>query len=137
MQADSSEIQALKDANQRFYDAFGALDIEMMEEVWEDSDEAMCVHPGWQPLVGWDPIRASWLGIFNNTTLMHFNIQYINSVVQGDCGWVTCFERITTVVNGQASNFSTLVTNIFIRSSLTRDRQWKMIAHHASIGGAG
>ena len=134
MQASPSEIQALKDANQRFYDAFGSLDIELMDDVWETSDQAMCVHPGWQPLVGWDPIRASWLGIFNNTTLMHFNIQYVNVVVEGDCGWVTCFERITTVVNAQASNFSTLVTNIFVRSSQTPNRQWKMIAHHASVG---
>ena len=134
MQADASEIDVLKDANQRFYDAFGALDIGLMEDVWEDSDQAMCVHPGWQPLIGWDPIRASWRGIFDNTSLMHFNIQYVNVVVEGDVGWVTCFERITSVLQGQASNFSTLVTNIFVRSSLTRDRQWKMIAHHASIG---
>ena len=134
MQADASEIQVLKDANQRFYDAFGALDIGLMEDVWEDSDQAMCVHPGWQPLIGWDPIRASWRGIFDNTSLMHFNIQYVNVVVEGDVGWVTCFERITSVLQGQASNFSTLVTNIFVRSSLTRGRQWKMIAHHASIG---
>ena len=134
MQADASEIQVLKDANQRFYDAFGALDIGLMEDVWEDSDQAMCVHPGWQPLIGWDPIRASWRGIFDNTSLMHFNIQYVNVVVEGDVGWVTCFERITSVLQGQASNFSTLVTNIFVRSSLTPGRQWKMIAHHASIG---
>ena len=134
MQADASEIQVLKDANQRFYDAFGALDIGLMEDIWEDSDQAMCVHPGWQPLIGWDPIRASWRGIFDNTSLMHFNIQYVNVVVEGDVGWVTCFERITSVLQGQASNFSTLVTNIFVRSSLTPGRQWKMIAHHASIG---
>ena len=134
MQADASEIQVLKDVNQRFYDAFGALDIGLMEDVWEDSDQAMCVHPGWQPLIGWDPIRASWRGIFDNTSLMHFNIQYVNVVVEGDVGWVTCFERITSVLQGQASNFSTLVTNIFVRSSLTPGRQWKMIAHHASIG---
>ena len=134
MQADPAEIQELKDANQRFYDAFGALDIDLMEEVWEDSDQAMCVHPGWQPLVGWDPIRASWRGIFDNTMLMNFNIQYVTAVIEGECGWVTCFERITTVTQGQASNFSTLVTNIFIRSSQTQDHRWKMIAHHASMG---
>ena len=125
-----ANIQAVKEANQRFYDAFGALDTGLMEEAWEDSAEAMCVHPGWQPLVGSSLIQASWQGIFNNTTLMHFNLQYINVVVKDDCAWVTCVENISTVVDARASNFSGVVTNIFVRESPSQD--WKMIGHHAS-----
>ena len=130
MQDDTPEIEEIKAANQRFYDAFGALDIDLMESVWEPSERAMCVHPGWQPLVGWPLIRESWLGIFNNTTLMHFNLQYVNVAVKGDCGWVTCVENISTVVDGRASNFGALVTNIFVRES--PGHAWKMIGHHAS-----
>ena len=126
--ADPVDIQAVKEANQRFYDAFGALDIAEMDEAWEDSDQALCVHPGWQPLVGWGPIRTSWAGIFDNTTLMHFNLRYVNVAVQGDSGWVTCVENITTVLQGRASDFIVLSTNIFVRTP----RGWRMIAHHAS-----
>jgi len=125
-----ADIQGVKEANQRFYDAFGALDDKMMADAWQDSPQALCVHPGWQPLVGWPLIRESWRGIFNNTTLMHFNVQYVNVVVKGDCGWVTCVENISTVLDARASNFSALVTNIFIRESPSHD--WKMIGHHAS-----
>ena len=128
MQADTPEIEEIKAANQRFYDAFGALDIDQMERVWETSERAMCVHPGWPALVDWELIRQSWERIFDNTTLMHFNVKYLNAAVQGDCGWVTCVENISSVLQGTASNFGILATNIFVRTPLG----WRMIAHHAS-----
>ena len=128
MQSDLSDQEAVKEANQRFYEAFGALDIDGMDSVWENSDRPLCVHPGWQPLVGWPLIRESWQAILDNATLMHFNVQYINMVVAGDCGWVTCVENITSVLQGRAGNFGVLATNIFVRA----DQGWLMIAHHAS-----
>ncbi len=130
MQGDTPEIEEIKAANQRFYDAFGALDIDLMESVWEPSERAMCVHPGWPALVDWELIRQSWQRIFDNTTLMHFNVKYLNAAVQGDCGWVTCVENISSVLQGKASNFGILATNIFVRTPLG----WRMIAHHASPG---
>ena len=131
MQSHGPDIEAIKEANQRFYDAFGALDIELMDSAWEPSERALCVHPGWAPLVAWDLIRDSWQRIFDSTTLMHFNISYVNVTVQGDCGWVTCVENISSVLQGRASNFGILATNIFVRSPLG----WRMIAHHASHSG--
>ena len=128
MQSNEPEIEAIKEANQRFYEAFGALDIELMEAAWEPSERALCVHPGWSPLVAWELIRDSWQRIFDSSTLMHFNISYVNVTVQGDCGWVTCVENISSVLQGRASNFGILATNIFVRSPLG----WRMIAHHAS-----
>lgn len=130
MRSDATDIAAVKAANQHFYEAFGALDIQKMESVWETSERALCVHPGWQPLVGWELIKNSWQGIFDHTTLMHFNIRYVNVAVQGDCGWVTCVENISSVVQGRASNFGILTTNIFVRTP----QGWRMIAHHASPG---
>ena len=128
VQSNQPDIQAVKEANQRFYDAFGALDIDLMEAAWEPSERALCVHPGWPPLVDWNQIRASWQRIFDNATLMHFNIHYINAAVQGDCGWVTCVENISSVLQGRANNFGVLATNIFVRNPLG----WSMIVHHAS-----
>ena len=124
-------IEEIKAANQGFYDAFNELSIERMAAVWEESDRALCVHPGWQPLVGWAPIRQSWERIFDNANLMQFNIRYLNVVAQGDFGYVTCVEGITSVVQGRATNFSTFATNIFARNQ----SGWRMIAHHASTSG--
>ncbi|MCS5657775.1 MAG: nuclear transport factor 2 family protein [Dehalococcoidia bacterium] len=130
MESQSSEVEKVKAANQRFYEAFGALDIGQMEALWDTSADAMCVHPGWDALVGWDAIRASWVGIFDNTMLMHFNIRYVNVAVRGDTAWVTCAEHISSVLQGRASNFGILATNIFVRTP----HGWKLSAHHASSG---
>ncbi len=124
-------LEEIRAANQRFYDAFNELSIERMDEVWESSDRAMCVHPGWTPIVGWDTIRESWVRIFDNANLMHFNVRYLNIIVQGEFGCVTCVEGITSVVQGRAANFSTYATNFFAR----HEDGWKMIGHHASPGG--
>ena len=129
----NAAVAALRDANQRFYDAFGSLDIARMDAVWERSARALCVHPGWQPIVGWADIRRSWQGIFNGAALMHFNIHYVNIAVEGSCGLVTCIESITSVVEGQAQGFGVLATNIFVRSGDGGGPgEWLVLAHHAS-----
>ena len=124
-------VEELLAANRRFYDAFNRLSLEAMDAVWENSERALCVHPGWTPLVGWDGIRQSWARIFDNANLMQFNIRNLNVVVQGEFGCVTCVEGITSVVQGRAANFSTYATNIFAR----HPDGWRLIAHHASPGG--
>ncbi len=128
MASELTDAEAVRQANQRFYEAFGALDIAGMDAAWVNSDRSLCVHPGWQPLVGWDRIRESWQSIFDHATLMHFNVQHVNVVVEGNCGWVTCVENISSVLQGRANNFGILATNIFIR---TPDG-WRMAAHHGS-----
>ena len=130
-QPEPETVEEIKAANQRFYDAFSALDITGMDRVWENSERAMCVHPGWVPLVGWEDVRQSWARIFDNTNFMQFQVRYLNVVVQGEFGYVICVEGITSVVQGQATNFSTFATNIFARY----EDGWRMIAHHGSPGG--
>ena len=124
-------VEELQAANRRFYDAFNRLSIEAMDAVWENSERALCVHPGWTPLVGWPGIRQSWQRIFDNANLMQFNIRELNVVVQGEVGFVTCVEGVTSVVQGRAANFSAYATNIFAR----HPDGWRLIVHHASPGG--
>ena len=110
------------------YQAFGSLDIEDMDRVWEPSDRVLCIHPGWRLLRGWEDVRQSWEGIFHNSTLMHFNITDAEAIVQGDCGWVSCVENITSVVDARATNFAIQATNVFVRGA----EGWLMVHHHGS-----
>ena len=122
------DAEAVLAANQGFYDAFGSLEMERLERVWEHSDRVMCVHPGWPVLIGWERVGESWESIFRNTTLMHFNITEARVIVQGDLACVSCLENITTVVDGRAANFAVRATNVFARS----DNGWLMVHHHGS-----
>ena len=124
----SSDVEAVVEANLRFYQAFSTLDIAEMEKVWENSDRVLCIHPGWNLLVGWGPVMKSWEGIFSNSTLMHFNITDAEAKVEGNCGWVSCVENITSVIDGKASNFSIQATNVFVQSG----DGWRIVHHHAS-----
>jgi len=66
--------QAIENSNTRFYKAFESLSIEKMEEVWKHSDNAICIHPGWEMFTGWTAIRESWTRIFENTRMIKFFI---------------------------------------------------------------
>ena len=54
-------------ANEQFYKAFNKRDIKLMKGVWGNGAIVTCVHPGWAPLIGLDPILDSWTGIFENS----------------------------------------------------------------------
>ena len=128
MSQDDSDVNAVIAANLRFYAAFGSLDIEEMDKVWENSDRVLCIHPGWRLITGWEQVRKSWEGIFYNTTLMHFNITGARVIIHGDSAWVSCLENITSVVDGRATNFAVQATNIFVRG----EDGWFMVHHHGS-----
>ena len=122
------EVDRVLAANRSFYEAFGSLDIEKMEQVWETSGEVLCIHPSSDVIVGWTEIRQSWVNIFYNTTLMHFNITDAQVQVRGDCAWVSCHENISTVVDARAGNFIVRATNIFARAN----GEWKLVHHHGA-----
>ena len=128
MSQENGDVGDVLAANLRFYEAFGSLDIDEMENVWESSECVLCIHPGWKLLRGWEDIRRSWEGIFYNTTLMHFNITDAVAIIHGDFAWVSCVENISNVVDGRATNFGVQATNIFVRG----ENGWRMVHHHAS-----
>ncbi len=61
MSAEESEV---REANARFYRALNDLDLSGMDRVWAHESFVRCVHPGWELIVGWEAVRASWEGIF-------------------------------------------------------------------------
>ena len=62
-----TDPEQVVEANLKFYFALESLDVDLMEEVWATDASAICIHPGWTRLAGWENIRASWEQIFKNT----------------------------------------------------------------------
>ncbi len=145
-----SPEQAVREANQRFYQAFANLDLGQMSDVWLHDDSVECVHPGWDLLLGWDEVRESWARIFSNTRRIKIEIRSVWVRVEGDVAWVACTEQITSSFENSFDQALLQATNIFVRRDASADapreppedapdsvpprpaREWRLVAHHAS-----
>ena len=115
-------------ANEKFYKAFNARDLSAMKEIWSSHQNVTCVHPGWSPLNGFEPIIDSWQGIFKNSANMDIQISDINMLTSNDLAWVSCVEKLYTIASHGVLASKVFSTNLF---KLNQDG-WKMIMHHAS-----
>ena len=124
-----TDPEQVVEANLKFYFALESLDVDLMDEVWATDASAICVHPGWSRLAGWENIRASREQIFRNTTSMRIDVSEVSVEVQGNVAWVTCLENITTTVGDQMRRAQAYATNIFT----FEDDRWLLVLHHASL----
>ena len=111
--------QAVLQANEAFYDAFGSADFAAMVEVWAHDDDVACTHPGWNVLTGYHDVIESWRAILEGAAAPQILWRDARAFVHGDTAFVTCNE----VVNGALL----VATNIFIRKIKT----WTIVHHHA------
>ena len=115
-------------ANERFYEAFNKRDIEAMKGVWGNDERITCVHPGWPPLNGFEPIMNSWAGIFDNSGNMEIQISDVQVLASEDLAWVSCTEKLFTIADSGVLASQVFATNLFH----LEDDVWKMVMHHAS-----
>lgn len=118
-------LQVLE-AQRAFYDAFESRSMDAMDAAWEHSDDVLCTHPGWQTLVGWPKVRASWAALLANNEHLQFIVTDEHVTVRGDMAYVRVQENI--LASGTVSGSLTAL-NIFGRQS---DGSWRMLAHHGS-----
>jgi ketosteroid isomerase-like protein len=140
-QPENSE-QAVREANQRFYQAFAALDLDQMDRIWLHEDWVECVHPGWDLLLGWEEVRESWARIFASTQRMKVSVSSVWVRVEGEVAWVACTEHVTSTFDQGFDQVLVQATNIFVRRLVPAERsevagtgghwRWQMVAHHAS-----
>jgi uncharacterized protein (TIGR02246 family) len=115
-------------ANRAFYDAFEALDLDRMAQVWLGEDSIQCFHPGWRLLRGRDAVMKSWRRIFENTEEIQFVLTDVRVEVRGPIAYVTLYENISSRTGGEESGAIVLATNIFEK----RAGRWYLTHHHGS-----
>jgi SnoaL-like domain len=104
-----------------------------MARVWAHDEQVLCVHPGGEPLRGWDEVQASWGQIFCHTA----EIQFLLSHEQ------VCFEvseqpdaprvaHVGLVENIRSPGGGDLVSVVARNSFRLVDGKWLMTAHVAS-----
>ena len=118
MTADSE--RAVLDANARFYEAFAARDLAAMTAAWSSDATIVCVHPGWPPIRGRDPVLASFKAIFQADDGPTPTCENPTVNVLGDAAFVVCRERLGPAV--------LVATNVFVQTT----DGWRLAHHHAS-----
>jgi ketosteroid isomerase-like protein len=116
--ADGDEAAVLA-ANEAFYAAFTARDIEAMNRLWASSRPVSCIHPGWNVLTGREDMLASWYGILSNPNQPRIVAGGATTTMLGEVALVVCRELV-------AGNPLT-ATNVFIREA----GAWRLL-HHQS-----
>jgi hypothetical protein len=111
-------------ANQRFYDAHEQRDLEAMRQVWDHSDDVVCVHPGWPILRTWPVVQDSWRRILAGPGRNQFILTNITATGGDDVVWVTLDENLMQ----DAATGTVAATNVFVR----RGGQWRLVLHHGS-----
>ncbi len=112
------------EVNRSFYLAHEHRDLAAMAAVWEHTTRAVCIHPGWPALHGWEAIAESWRRIFAGPGRNQFILTNIKGTVNGPTAWVTLDENL---MDGAATG-TIAATNLFVR---TRDG-WRLTLHHGS-----
>ena len=112
-------------AEESFYQAFQNRDIELMKDVWDKSDEVICIHPSASRIYSYELIIASWEQIFSGQEGITIQINEPVYILKQDTAIHYVKEELYLGENNVAS---VLATNIYQQTV----NGWKMIAHHAS-----
>jgi ketosteroid isomerase-like protein len=116
-------------AEEAFYAAFAALDLEGMAEIWEDGPQTLCVHPGGGMLLGKAAVIQSWMEIFAGAQPPTIEVELVSSMTSGDLAVRVQAELIRP--NGRPTEEASrvLATNVL----RFRDGSWRLVEHHASL----
>ena len=114
-----NETAAIDFANQAFYEAFAAVDLNAMAAIWAMSVPVSCSHPGTSPIFGRDAVLRSWSGIFSGASKFPIRHRAIRVEAVGNIGIAHTIE----ILEGG----TLLATNLFIKEG----KVWRMIHHHA------
>ncbi len=108
-----------------FYAAFSSADFETMKRVWDDSPQAVCIHPMSPPLYGHSAIIESWSNILANGggKISHKNLfrrQEGNLSIHGIEERLLLPQGVEAVMHA---------THVYVHKQNTG---WKLLVHHAS-----
>lgn len=120
--------ESLLEVNKNYYKAFENFDLDTMSQIWSNTDDVICIHPGWDILVGWEKVRESWKKIFMEETLLKFTIRNPNTIIWNDIGIVSCIEEIFISSRDTISQTFIATTNLFKNTS----DGIKLFYHHSS-----
>lgn len=114
-------------AEQAFYDAFQAGNLEDMMRIWAADETIACIHPLQRPLSGVEAIRVGWEQIFTGEPSMEFHITQLHRTQSEDVA-IHIVEENILVGSDREPHAPVLATNVYRRE----EDGWRLMLHHAS-----
>ena len=114
-----TETIAVLDANDAFYRAMRAGDLDTMEALWARGRAVSCTHPSGPTIFGRHAVMASWRRILAGQP-PEIHADEAQAIVTGRSAMVLCRERIGGV--------ELIASNAWVRE----DGAWRMINHQAA-----
>jgi ketosteroid isomerase-like protein len=136
----AADIAAITDANEEFYNAAEAGDLDRLGAIWLSGpfqDSVQCVHPGWAPVFGREEVLRSWAVVCANTPFLQFFLTDVRVDVVDRIAVVSLTENIITDMSagsgseddpGFIAGGRATTINLFRRS----EDGWRLWMHHAS-----
>jgi hypothetical protein len=104
-------------ANDAFYLAFAARDIDHMDALWARKSPVICLHPGWPALTSRQKIIDSWQRILSNPQQKPIDVYNAQAHQLADAVAVVCYEELDGNVM--------VATNLYITEG-----ERVVLAHH-------
>lgn len=104
---DSAELTRVAFANEAFYLAFESKDYAAMDHLWSEARDVICIHPGWNALIGRPMVMESWRAILDNPrqgAVSFYGAEY--RALGGGLYCAVCYEL--------AGNTVMVATNVFV-----------------------
>jgi len=108
-----------------FYTAFKKCDFAAMERLWAE-DNAICVHPGTDAILGYAAVLRSWAHIFAGAMQPDFQFNVVSRSVSETLVVHLVEEYIST---GENTSAGVLATNVYKKYG----DDWLMVSHHGSL----
>ena len=115
-------------AQDAFYAAFEAGDLDAMMAVWADDDVGVeCIHPMSDRLTLREDIHTSWKNIFSSGARLTFNIRDVRRFDSDSLSVRLVHEEIRFGPRGDQRSV-VIATNVYCRTG----EGWLMVLHHGS-----
>jgi len=126
MKNDNTEYASADEAEAAFYEAFRRCDLEAMQTLW--TEDAVCVHPGAEPILGRPAVLRSWEHIFSEAEPPLIRTR-LSRRIAGDGLEVHLLEEH---IGSPATPWQAAVA---LASNVYRHvgQGWLMVSHHASV----
>lgn len=130
-------------AHRSFYDAVESADVDLMANLWAQSEHTACVHPGAPPVRGTAAVLRSWTMLMANVGYIQFFLTDIDVMTfppgaeAPHTAVITCTENILSGEElGSAASFAggkAIATSMLVRDPAPGSgHAWKIWLRHAS-----